>query len=443
MMPATKNSNPPSTDNRKIYRVSEINRLIKATLEDSFGFVWVEGELSNVSRPGSGHIYFTLKDETAQIASVLFRGDQRGLTVEIKDGRKVRVYGQLTVYEASGKYQIIVRKIEDAGKGSLQEAFEALKKKLAQEGLFDASRKKPLPMLPRHVGIVTSPTGAAIRDILNILDRRFPNLHILLAPVKVQGEGAAGEIAAAIDHLNRLGGLDVMIVGRGGGSLEDLWCFNEEIVARAIARSAIPVISAVGHEIDFTISDFVADLRAPTPSAAAELMVGRKESFEQALQQQQARLGRALRQTALELKARVAAVAGHYVFREPLNLVRQHTQRVDGLRVKLAAELKGVFRQQQQKTDELGLRLAHGVELSRKTWAQDLRRLQSQLNALSPLSVLDRGFSITRRADGAIIRSIEQVAAGDALVTRVSKGEIESKVILTKRGEEHGGKTDR
>ena len=443
MMPATKNNNPPPTDNRKIYRVSEINRLIKATLEDAFGFVWVEGELSNVSRPGSGHIYFTLKDETAQVSSVLFRGDQRGLKVEIKDGRKVRVYGQLTVYEASGKYQIIVRKIEDAGKGSLQEAFEALKKKLAQEGLFDASRKKPLPMLPRHVGIVTSPTGAAIRDILNILDRRFPNLHILLAPVKVQGEGAAEEIAAAIDALNRLGGLDVMIVGRGGGSLEDLWCFNEEVVARAIARSAIPIISAVGHEIDFTISDFVADLRAPTPSAAAELMVGRKESFEEALQQQQARLGRALRQQALELKARLAAAAGHYVFREPLNLVKQYTQRVDGLRVKLAAELKNVFRQQQQKTDELGLRLAHGIELWRKACAQDVRRLQSQLKALSPLSVLERGFSITRRADGSIVRSIEQVVAGDALVTRVSKGEIESKVTLTKRGEEHGGETDR
>ena len=443
MMPETKNNNPASTDNRKIYRVSEINRLIKATLEDTFGFVWVEGELSNVSRPGSGHLYFTLKDETAQVSAVLFRGDQRGLKVEIKDGRKVRVYGQLTVYEASGKYQIIVRKIEDAGKGSLQEAFEALKKKLAQEGLFDPARKKPLPMLPRHVGIVTSSTGAAIRDILNILDRRFPNLHILLAPVKVQGEGAAEEIAEAIDRLNALGGLDVMIVGRGGGSLEDLWCFNEEIVARAIARSAIPVISAVGHEIDFTISDFVADLRAPTPSAAAELMVGRKEAFEEALHQHQARLGRALRQHALELKARLMAAAGHYVFREPLNLVRQYTQRIDGLRVKLAAELKNVFRQQQQKTDELGLRMAHGIELWRKACQQDIRRLQSQLNALSPLSVLDRGFSITRRADGSIVRSVEQVAPGDALVTRVSKGEIESKVTLTKRGDQHGGEAKR
>ena len=265
---------------RRVLTVTELTRLIKAALESEVGTVWVEGEVSNLRQPSSGHLYFTVKDANAQITAVLFRGDQQRLKFKPRDGLQVRVYGEISVYERSGNYQIIVRVLEEAGKGALQAKFEELKEKLQKEGLFDPARKKAIPLLPRHVGVVTSPTGAAIHDILNVISRRFPNLHLVLAPVKVQGEGAAREIAAAIEFLNRRGGFDVLIVGRGGGSLEDLWCFNEEIVARAIAASRIPVISAVGHEIDFTISDFVADLRAATPSAAAELVVGRKDAFE-------------------------------------------------------------------------------------------------------------------------------------------------------------------
>ena len=425
-------------DGRKIYRVGEITRLIRVALENEFGSVWIEGEISNLRRPSSGHLYFTLKDESAQIAAVFFKGAQRGLAFALKDGVKVRMFGEISVYEASGQYQVIVRKVEEAGKGSLQEAFEALKKKLAAEGLFDASRKKPLPVLPRHVGIVTSPTGAAIHDILSVLSRRFPNLHIVIAPVKVQGGEAAGEIAAAIDLFNERGGIDVMIVGRGGGSLEDLWCFNEEVVARAIARSRIPVISAVGHEIDFTISDFVADLRAPTPSAAAELMVGRKAAFEEQLQQVGARLVRCLRERALELRNRVTAAGRSYVFREPRNLVRQFVQHIDALRASLLTGLEGAARERRVRLDSLGLRLAHGVELKTGALRQDVRRIASQLRALSPLAVLDRGFSITRLKGGAIIRDAADVGAGAVLQTQVARGVLESKVISKESGGKHG-----
>ena len=425
-------------DGRKIYRVGEITRLIRVALENEFGSVWIEGEISNLRRPSSGHLYFTLKDESAQIAAVFFKGAQRGLAFALKDGVKVRMFGEISVYEASGQYQVIVRKVEEAGKGSLQEAFEALKKKLAAEGLFDASRKKPLPVLPRHVGIVTSPTGAAIHDILSVLSRRFPNLHIVIAPVKVQGGEAAGEIAAAIDLFNERGGIDVMIIGRGGGSLEDLWCFNEEVVARAIARSRIPVISAVGHEIDFTISDFVADLRAPTPSAAAELMVGRKAAFEEQLQQVAARLVRCLRERALELRNRVTAAGRSYVFREPRNLVRQFVQHIDALRASLLTGLEGAARERRVRLDSLGLRLAHGVELKTGALRQDVRRIASQLRALSPLAVLDRGFSITRLKGGAIIRDAADVGAGAVLQTQVARGVLESKVISKESGGKHG-----
>ena len=430
-------------DSRKIYRVSEITRLIRVALENEFGSLWIEGEISNLRRPASGHLYFTLKDESAQIAAVFFKGAQRGLAFELKDGLKVRIYGEISVYEASGQYQIIVRKVEEAGKGSLQEAFEALKKKLAAEGLFDESRKKPLPILPRHVGIVTSPTGAAIHDILSVLSRRFPNLHIVIAPVKVQGEGAAQEVAAAIDLFNSRGGIDVMIVGRGGGSLEDLWCFNEEIVARAIARSRIPVISAVGHEIDFTISDFVADMRAPTPSAAAELMVGQKVAFEERLQQHAVRLARALRQRALELKGRVIAASCSYVFREPRNLVRQFAQRIDVARSAMSRFLQSAGQERRDRLDRFSLRMSHGMVLRATGLRQDIRRLSSQLKALSPVAILDRGFSITRLKSGAIVRDTAGVDVGEILQTQVARGILESKVISKEPGGKHGGKEKR
>jgi len=466
-----------ATETRKIYRVSELTRLIKAALENEFGSVWIEGEVSNLRRPTSGHLYFTLKDAEAQLAAVLFRGNQLGLKLELRDGLKIRAYGQVTAYEKSGQCQIVVRRVEEAGKGSLQEQFEALKLKLAAEGLFAEERKKKLPLLPQHIGIVTSPSGAAVRDILNILNRRFPNLHILIAPVRVQGEGAAAEIAAAIDLLNARGGLDVLIVGRGGGSLEDLWCFNEEVVARAIARSRIPVISAVGHEIDFTISDFVADLRAPTPSAAAELLVGSKEAFEQQVQRGGARLARALRTQTLVWRNRLTAAAGSYVFREPQNLVRRSRDRLGTLRSAMAHELRSAAQQRSQQVDELGLRLGHQIELrrtacrqalqdanprmaralrataqrtaqhlqelllrlghgmtvARTAGAQDLRRVASQLNALSPLAVLERGFSLTRTGEGKIIRDVAEAPVGTALETRLAHGTLESTVTALKK----------
>jgi exodeoxyribonuclease VII large subunit len=517
-------------DNRRVYQVSEINRLARVALENELGDVWIEGELSEVKKWPSGHIYFSLKDKDSVLRAVFFKRDQRGLAFELRDGDKVQAFGRLTIYEPQGKYQFVVRCMEPAGRGSLQEAFEKLKKKLAAEGLFEAARKKPLPMLPRRVGIVTSLSGAAIRDILNILSRRFPNLYILIAPVKVQGEGAAAEIAEAIDVLNARGGLDALIVGRGGGSLEDLWAFNEEVVARAIARSGLPVISAVGHEIDFTISDFVADLRAPTPSAAAELIVRPKADFEKVLQQLASRLARGLRQRALELKNRLLKVERSYVFREPYNLVRQSRQRIEVLQAGLGREVRHLLQRRQQRLDELSPRLqqcalvwrdARRQDLRRLTasmlarglrqralelknrllkversdvfreprslarqyrqrvevlqaglgrevrhlvqrrqqrldeliprlqqctlvWRdarrQDLRRLTASLLALSPDAVLERGFSITRRADGRILRDAADVAARERLSTRLHRGVVESEVV---KGGEHDGEERR
>jgi len=422
-----------SKSDRKVFSVGEITRLLKTVLEEAFGAVWVEGEVSNLRRPSSGHYYFTIKDASAQISAVLFRGNQAGLKFQPKDGMLVRVFGQVSVYEKSGNYQIIVRQMEEGGKGSLQAQFEALKEKLQKEGLFDPARKRPIPMLPQHVGVVTSPTGAAIRDILNILTRRFPNLHLLLAPVKVQGPGSAGDIAAAIDLLNERGGLDVLIVGRGGGSLEDLWAFNEEIVARAIARSRIPVISAVGHEIDFTISDFVADLRAPTPSAAAELVVGCKDAFEGMLGDMSRRLAGTLEGSLLRIKNRLVAAGGSYVFKEPANMVKNYRQGLDGLMRRVEHQIQGRLRETQQVIDDYSLRMIHEIKMRNQAGAQDVRRLGMQLKALNPLAVLDRGYSITRDARGEIVRSVGDLKTGQRVITRVAKGTFESEVKKTEK----------
>jgi exodeoxyribonuclease VII large subunit len=421
-----------TTEKPRVFTVSELTRLIKAALEKAIGQVWLEGEISNLRQPSSGHMYFTLKDEFSQITAVLFRGDQRGLTFRPQDGLVVRVLGNVSVYEKSGNYQIIIRRMEAGGKGSLQARFEALKEKLSKEGLFDPARKKPLPRLPQHVGVVTSPTGAAIRDILNVITRRFPNLHVLICPVKVQGEGAAEEIAAGIDLMNRLGGLDVLIVGRGGGSLEDLWCFNEEIVARAIAQSALPVISAVGHEIDFTISDFVADLRAPTPSAAAELVVGRKDDFVEQLSGMSRRLARALREALVEARNRWLAASRSYVFREPSNLVRQYRERIAGLAVRVRHEVTGRLRDAQQRLDDLGMRAAHRISMRGQLAAQELKRLRTQLAALNPLAVLERGYSVTSDSKGRIVRSADSLSRGERVTTRVARGVFESSVVETR-----------
>lgn len=392
-------------ETRKIYSVAELNRVARYTLENGIGEVWVEGEISRLTRQSSGHWYFTLKDEAAAVSCAMFKQNNASVVFEPKDGLKVRVFGQASLYEPRGSYQLIIRKMEEAGKGSLQEQFEKLKAKLAAEGLFDEARKKPLPLLPQKIGVVTSPTGAAIRDIINVLTRRFPNLGILLAPVTVQGEGAAEKIASAIEYLNTRDDIDLMIVGRGGGSIEDLWAFNEEIVARAIAASRIPVISAVGHEIDFTISDFVADVRAPTPSAAAELAVPVKTELETQITRLAARLGGSLQNQV-------------YVLRE----------RIPGFRQTMVHALRSGVQQRQQRVDQSAIALSHRLESAVAGRKQDLKRLGLQLRALSPLAVLDRGYSLTQTVDGDVVRDASRLKKGDTLKTRFAKGTVLSEV---------------
>ncbi len=412
----------------KVYNVAELTRWIKTALERSVGAVWVEGEISNLRRPSSGHCYFTLKDEAAQLPAVLFRGAQRGMRFRPEDGLQVRCRGEVTVYEPQGRLQIIVQRMEESGKGALQARFEALKAALLKEGLFDEARKRTLPRLPQHVGVVTSATGAALRDILNVAGRRFPNLHILVAPVRVQGDGAAAEIAAAIDVLNARGGLDVLIVGRGGGSLEDLWPFNEECVARAIARSRLPEISAVGHEIDFTISDFVADLRAPTPSAAAELLIGRKEDFENLLQDRERRLNRACLDWLAQCRHRLARARDSYVFREPAHGVRQFAQRLDSAEERMRRELLQSCRETDRTLKDATLRLRHGMDMHRQRAQERLCRIEGQMRMLNPWSVLQRGYSIAWRADGRVVTDSGQVRAGDALHVRLAQGALDATV---------------
>lgn len=413
----------------RVYQVSEINRLSKSQLESAFRDVWIEGEISNLKRPQSGHLYFSLKDGNSQINAVFFRRYQRGLKFEVKDGIKVRVRGTISIYEASGIYQIVCRTLKDAGQGSLQEAFEKLKKKLREESLFEAERKRPLPLLPRHVGVVTSATGAAIRDILNVARRRFPNLHIIVAPVLVQGDDAPRQIAHAIDYFNQRGGIDVMIIGRGGGSLEDLWAFNEEFVARAVARSQIPVISGVGHETDFTISDFVADMRAPTPSAAAELLVGQKESFEERIADYERRLKTTLKTMCLECKQRLAAAAKSYVFREPGNLLRIHRQTLRGLLDSMAHHTTDNLRAYQQRVDRCNMRSGYALQGAAERARSRLQRLEFKMAALDPHRVLQRGYTITRDARGEILRSVDQVSRKDTIATQTADGEISSNVV--------------
>lgn len=326
---------------KHVWHVSELTLRLCDVLEAEFPDVWVEGEISNTHSAQSGHLYFTLKDERAQIRCVCFRDQVRGLRFRPEDGLKVTVRGGVSVYEARGEYQIYVSQIEPMGLGALQLAFEQLKKKLEAEGLFDAERKKPLPALPRRIGIVTSPQGAAIRDILRVLRRRFPNLHVTLFPVKVQGEGAPEEIARAIRHFNRAELADVMIVARGGGSLEDLWAFNEEIVARAIAASEIPIITGIGHETDTTIADFAADMRAPTPSAAAEIVVRTRAEFEKHIDDCTRTLVQHMRYFFSERRHAVRDLASHRAFRRPGDMVRKQRQRVDELSASLGTNLRG------------------------------------------------------------------------------------------------------
>lgn len=386
-----------------IYSVSELTTEVKVLLETSIPVIWLEGEISNITFHSSGHLYFSLKDRDAQISAVMWRSRNASLFFTPQDGMKVLAMGRITVYQKRGVYQFDVIKLQPAGIGELQMAFEQLKQKLQEEGLFDEEHKKEIPAYPDRIGIVTSPTGAAIQDLLNVLNRRYPGIEIVLAMVKVQGDGAAEEIAAAIDDFNAFGDVDVLIVGRGGGSLEDLWAFNEEIVARSIFRSGIPVISAVGHEIDFSISDFVADLRAPTPSAAAELAVPDRDELAHRIQMYRKQLVEFSIGRIQYERDRLKRLVTSYSFMRSPDLVRQQQQRLDEL------------------LHSMHITIAHQLEIHRNK----LQGLTSRLLSLAPDSILKRGYSICYRTeDGEIIKEAKSVQPGEKINVQVYRGKI-------------------
>ena len=442
-------------ENRLIFTVSELTAQIKNSLEALFPGIWVEGEVSNLRIPSSGHYYFTLKDPQSQVRAVMFRSQQRTLQFALEDGMAVVCRGRVNVYEPRGEYQLLIEALEPKGRGALQVAFEQLKKKLQEEGLFDAARKKPLPLVPQRIALITSPTGAAVRDILNILNRRFPNLQILIVPVNVQGEEAPGEIVRALKLVNDEQAADVIIVARGGGSLEDLWAFNTEPVARAIYHSRIPVVSAVGHEIDFTIADFVADLRAPTPSAAAELVVKDKKEVQQLLAHYCIRLRKSLSHCVQQEKERMRYLALR--LRDPGNRLVQHRIQCDDLHARLLKALRDLLKEQRsaagyhhaailQRSPQRLLEHNRSTlkflekalkQLPRAFAVQCGSRLKNaveKLNVLSPLNILERGYSITRlAASGAVVKSARQLQAGDGLDIKFKDGEaycIVDKVVL-------------
>ncbi|OGW48309.1 MAG: hypothetical protein A2Z50_01710 [Nitrospirae bacterium RBG_19FT_COMBO_42_15] len=386
---------------RHLLTVSQLTDLIKTSLEESFYDIWMEGEISNLRIPTSGHVYLTLKDKASQIRAIIFKSSARNIKFELKDGIHIICHGRITVYDLRGEYQIVIDTAEPQGIGALQLAFEQLKEKLLKEGLFDAKRKRPIPLLPRKIGIITSPTGAAIRDMLNIINRRFANVHIIINPVPVQGEGAGAEISKAIAEMNEFEDIDVLIVGRGGGSLEDLWAFNEEVVARAIYNSKIPVISAVGHEIDFTIADFVADLRAPTPSAAAELVVKNKIDLMESLSHLFSRLKNGIK-TLFDAK-RSALREEIRAMKDPATRINEYIQRIDDLSIRLTGSINRYLD---------GLKKRIGAEAGK-------------LNALSPLAILSRGYSIAMKLpEMQIIKDVKEVQEGDEVNIRLHKGNL-------------------
>src|SRR6516162_2528449 len=439
-----------------ILTVSELTRTVRDVLEGQIGDVWVEGEISNYRKQSSGHHYFTLKDDRSQIACVMFaRSYGAQANIPLSDGLKVQAYGRVTVYEARGQYQLIIQLVQSKGQGLLQARFEALKRKLLAEGLFEKDRKRALPKFPRRVALVTSPTGAALQDMLNILRRRNPWLSVLICPVRVQGEGASAEISEMIRRVSlraREWKIDVMIVARGGGSFEDLWVFNEESVARAIFSSRIPVISAVGHEIDFTIADFVADVRAPTPSAAAEILAPDILKLQGELAARRTGLDRLVRQ-ALEIRrVQLARLAEASCLREPGRLLVERQQRVDQIELRLAqAGLSAFDRRRSQIAKILAFLSAFRpdrlldakrrelavaeMRLKRVLWVRieyqkdSIRRLANSIRLLGPQQTLERGYSITLDANRNVIRSARSIKVGDALGTKFADGEAYSVAV--------------
>ncbi|MBW1858818.1 MAG: exodeoxyribonuclease VII large subunit [Deltaproteobacteria bacterium] len=447
---------PPASE-RHIFTVTELTHKIKSLLESAYPFVWLIGEISNFRVPASGHFYFTLKDSDSQISAVMFRAQNKTLRFTPEDGLLVIAMGRLNVYEVRGVYQIILEYLEPEGVGVLQLAFEKLKAKLAEEGLFDEGFKKPLPFLPGKIAVVTSPTGAAIRDILNVINRRYPNVDLEIAPARVQGEQAPEEIAEAVNLINECGLAEVIVVARGGGSLEDLQAFNSEVVARAIFSSSIPVVSAVGHETDFTIADFVADVRAPTPSAAAELIVPVKEDLVRTLEQVSGALKTSLLQRLRFLRERTAQVSRRLV--HPKRQIADYRLRLDDATERMVKGLSRhlgtmtdrqdllkdrLFRASPQSlVEELHVKLKHNLlnlsstmQLYMQSKRSSLQTAMARLDALSPLAILDRGYSVTRALPGyALVKDVQQVSVGQQVQVTLSRGGMLCRV---ERKEKHG-----
>lgn len=437
---------------KEVYTVTQLNREVRLLLNSNFPLIWVEGELSNLTRPGSGHLYFTLKDEQAQVRCAMFKNRNRALKIRPENGSHVLAWARVDIYERRGDYQLTVERLEAVGYGAMQYAFDALKQKLAAEGLFDITRKKPLPAFPRQLGLITSPTGAVVHDMLSVLQRRFPILPVVIYPVPVQGENAATAIVQALFEANRRRDCDTLIVARGGGSMEDLWAFNEEVVARAIAASDIPIISGVGHDIDFTIADFVADARAPTPSVAAEMASPDRQELLSILDRQDQRLRQYIHYTMDKLQQRLLWLQGRLEQQHPRNRLQQQNQRVDELerilQQTIILRIKSLVAQVQALSNRLHRRSpAVPLAKARATYCQLHERLlaafQGQINnrthrlatltqtlqTLSPLATLSRGYAIvTRQQDGAIVRTGDEVGAGDKVKIRLEKARLSAEI---------------
>ena len=436
---------------RRIWTVRDLVAAVRTHLEREYTDTWVEGEISNFRAHDSGHLYFTLKDQNSQIRVVMFRSQARLLRFRPDNGMQVVVRGRVTIYEDRGELQISAEYLEPKGAGALQIAFEQLKAKLEAEGLFDSARKQPIPSLPRRIGIVTSPQAAALRDILNILRRRHHTAHILIFPAQVQGETASAEVAAGVRYFNKAGNVDVIIVARGGGSAEDLAAFNEEGLARTVASSKIPVISAVGHETDFTIIDFVADLRAPTPSAAAELVIRSRQEIEEQSESLHRRLEKAVRYRLLMARQGLTELAQHGAFGRIMDLLHRRQQRLDDLVYHLAHAQRDVLERHRRRFENLSASVRHydarrilqGIrqQLDTRTSGLNaavqtiflrrrghLEQLSGQLNALSPLAILDRGYALVFDGSGQLLKDATQVKSGDEISARLKKGTVTATV---------------
>src|SRR4051812_14073636 len=442
-------------DGPRVYSVSELTREIKAVVEGRFPSVLVKGEVSNLKSPSSGHLYFTLKDADACLDAVLFRTEARRLRFAVQNGLSLVARGRLALYEPQGRYQLVCDTVEPLGAGALQIAFEQLKERLQQEGLFEASRKRKLPFLPRRVALVTSPSGAAVHDFLRVLQRRFPNLPVLIVPARVQGEGAAQEVARGIGRAARQPRVDVVVVARGGGSIEDLWAFNEEVVARALCACPVPTVSAVGHEVDFTIADFCADVRAPTPTAAAELVAQVKEELSADVAQRRARLARALRSQLERKRAQLEKARARVA--DPRRLIGERQLRLDRLRQRLEALPREQLAARKDSLRALRQRLAeqhprerlHRLEREVARLDQKLRSLAERalaarrhrfsglagrLDALSPLRVLARGYAVAFDPRGHVLQKAAQVTPGERVRVRLHEGEISARVVDEEEG---------